>query len=279
MNRDRARPGSVAGAILLCLACDQGPAVPAPTLDLPRRPADAPGGSAVARDLRGLDLEAREERILAEIARGNVPDRLRQLELVEMTVGTDDGPRHVTFWVTPDYLAVGSDTDNVLVPLSPRTARRLADLVGASLPTPAMVDAVWSSARIRLIPIRLRPTDERWTVRFFERHNRLVQVQAKQQGARPGMLLAGHKLDVVLLPPPLADSMEFGLYGWHLPDGQPVQPLFPVPPDRRPHFSVGVRLVHRSLRVDGVERELPAVLDDPTLAPLLHGGGTTERAP
>ncbi|HUE77712.1 MAG TPA: hypothetical protein VMM83_07200, partial [Longimicrobiales bacterium] len=142
------RAAVLPGAVLACLACDPGPAPP--TLDLPPRPADAPGGAAIVRDLGSLDFPGREERIQAEVARGNVPARLRRLQRVELTADVDGRARRVTFWAMPDYLSVGSDEDFFLVPLSPRTARRIAELVGGALPTPSMVDAIWAAARVRL---------------------------------------------------------------------------------------------------------------------------------
>jgi hypothetical protein len=255
------------GAVVVLLACDPGP--PAPTLDLPDRPVDAPGGDEVARELRGLGLEAWEERIHAEVARGNVPTWLRQLERVELTGEVEGRTHRVTFWVTPDYLAIGSDSDFLLAPLSPRTAQRVADLVGGSLPTPRMVDATWASARVRLVPIRFQPNERIRTVEYFQRHNRVVWAQRRQYGVRPGVFVAGHKLDVVRSAADPGEPGEVALYGWHGADGSPIQPLFPVLMDRPPHFSLGVRLVDRNVLVDGNPRDLLDVLRDPELAPLL----------
>ncbi len=239
--------GGLLTAALLA-ACGDTP--DGPTLDLPPRPDDAPGGTAVARELRGLELEEREARIYGEVARGNVPDWLRRLHRVEVTTAVDGRERDITFWATPDYLAIGSDDDYLYVPLSPRTARRVADLAGASLPSPWMVDAIWSAARSRLVPIRIRPGEEMWSMRYFERHSRLIRAQAQQHGARPGRLIAGHKLDVVRPPPGLADSADAALYGWHQTDGTPLQPLHPVDAESRPHFSMGVRLVRDAVHED-----------------------------
>ena len=176
-------------AVLLCLACDPG--ADAPLLDLPDRPDDAPGGAQVARDIRTLDLEAREERIYTEVAQGNVPTWLRQLGQVRLT-GEVDGRKHqVTLWVTTDYLAVGSDSDYFLIPLSPQMAQRIADLVGGSLPTPRIVDAVWASAGRHLAPIRIGPNEFMTTVRYFLRHDRLVRAQRMLHGVPPGVLVAG----------------------------------------------------------------------------------------
>ena len=263
-------------AILLCLACDPG--VPAPVLDLPHRSSDAPGGAEVARDIRTLDLEAREERIYTEIAQGNVPSSLRQLGRIEMT-GEIDGRMHrVTFWVTPDYLAVGSDTDFFLVPLSPQMAQRIADLVGGSLPTPLMVDAVWASARVRLAPIRLGPDEFMTTVRYFERHHRMVQAQRLLFHVPPGVIVAGHKKDIVLSASLSENPGKVAIYGWHRLDGLPIQPLSTVLRDSWVGYNHGIRLVDRGILVDGAMRDLSDVLRDPELAPLLSADGVMAEA-
>lgn len=271
----------------LLLACDPGPDPGAPVLDLPPRPADAPGGDQIVEELQGLDVEAREDRVFAEVARGNIPGWLRQLERVEVTMevpvevagpgtGETEGDatrtRRLTFWAMPDYLSIGSDDDFFYVPLSPRTALRIAELTGASLPTPWLVDAIWMEARVRLIPIRFRPDEHMGSLRYFNRHNHVVQAQRRQHGARPGQLVAGHKLDVVRLSPapgPPADSPAVGLYGWHLSDGAPIQPVHPVDPATPPHFSMGLRLVDRRILLDGIEVDVEDALRDPDLAGLL----------
>jgi hypothetical protein len=262
--------------VLLCLACDSG--APVPVLDLPQRPSDAPGGAEVARDIRTLDLEAREERIYTEISQGNVPTWLRRLERVEVTGEVDGREHQVTFWVTKDYLAMGSDSDSFLVPLSPQVAQRIADLLGCSLPTPRMVDAIWASARVRLPPIRIGPDSLITTVRYFERHHDLVKAQRIVYRAAQGVFVAGHKLDVVLTPTLSANPGKVAVYGWHRPNGEPIQALITTRADDKVVFSHGIRLVDRSILVDGVRRELSDVLSDPALAPLLSDEGVIIEA-
>jgi hypothetical protein len=245
-------------------------------LELPPRPTGAPGGTEIARDLRTLDLRAREERIFAEISRGNVPSWLRQFERVDLRRQVRGRSHRVAFWVAPDYLAVGSDADPFLVPLSPHMGQRIADLVGCSLPTPRMVDAIWAAARVRLPPIRIGPDSLMTTVRYFERHNRLVWAQRIAYGVPQGVFVAGHKLDVVITPTAFANPGKVALYGWHRPDGEPIQPLFTAHADSLVIFSHGVRLVARGVVVDGAHRDLRDVLRDPDLAPLLSDEGVIQ---
>jgi hypothetical protein len=263
-------------AALLCLAC--GPEFDAPRLDLPERVTGAPGGDAIAADLRMLDLGAREERVFEEIASGNVPDWLRRLRQVDLTGEIDGRTRRVTFWVTPDYLAVGSDDDNLLIPLSARTAQRIADLTGGSLPTPRMVDAIWAAAELRVQPIRFPPDEHMRSLRYIERHDALVKAQLMVYDESPGVFLAGHKLDVVITASLAEHPGEIALYGWHRSNGKPVQSLYVGATDSLVVFSHGVRLVHRGVLVDGMPRDLLDVLGDPVLAPILSGGGVIADA-
>jgi len=247
-------------------------------LDLPQRAAEAPGAAEITRGILDLDAGAREERIYAEISRGNVPGWLRQLRPVEVT-GEVDGQQHlVMFWVTPDYLAVGSDTDYLLIPLSARTAQRIADLVGGSLPTPRMVDAIWESADLRVEPIRIRPDEFRSTVGYFKRHDSLVKGQRFLYDPPPGVFVAGHKLDVVITSTLSEHPGEIALYGWHRSTGQVIQPLYIGATDSMVVFSQGVRLVDRSVLVDGAGRDLWDVLSDPELAQILSADGVVAQA-
>lgn len=258
-------------AVLFSTACASVARVQ--VLDLPPRPTSAPGGAEVARDIRTLHLEAREDRIYAEIARGNVPTWLRQLCPVEVTHEINGRVHRATFWVTPDYLAVGSDDDSFLVPLSPQTAQRIADLVGGSLPTPRMVDAIWSAARVRLDPTPIPPSPEMTTVGVFEDHNRIVLAQRVRDAAPLGVIVAGHKKDVVITSTLASQPDKVAIYGWHRLDGRPIQPLYTGHTNRWVDYSHGIRVVHREMVIDGTRRDLTDVLRDDALALLLSDEG------
>jgi hypothetical protein len=263
--------------ILLCVAC--GPVEPSPVLDLPPRASDAPSGYEVARAIQRLSIAEREEHIYREISRGNVPSWLRELGRVELTGEVDGRTRRVTFWATPDYLAVGSDSDFVTVPVSPGTALRIAELVGGSLPTPRMVDAV----RARLAPIRIPPDEYITTVAYFVRHDRLVHAQRRLHRVPPGVFVAGHKVDVVLATGTLATGTlapgaSAGIYGWHRMDGTPIQPLYADIRETWVSYNLGVRLLDRGLLVDGVRRDLQDALRDPGISPLLTATADARHA-
>ncbi len=245
----------------------------AQTLALPPRPGDAPGGAAVAALVRDLDLEARERVVYAEVASGNVPSWLRRLVPVAMlrTVGGDR--MAVTFWAAPDYLAVGSDDDWFLMPLSPQMAQRIADLTHTSLPTPPMVDAIWRDARARPGPDSIAPSAAMITMPVFADHMATVLRRRMASAAPLGALVAGHKKDVVLTH--LLDSLPFrvAIYGWHLPSGVPVQPLTVGHTRVHVDYSHGIRLVSRRVEVGRVQHDLSDVLRDPVLSAALSDEG------
>lgn len=266
--------GSVFALLTAASACDSQRA--GPTLDLPPRPADAATGRELVRDLAHLDVAAREERISREVSSGNVPTWLRELRPVTMTRELEGRSYEVVFWVTPDYLAVGSDEDYVLLPLSPQTAQEIADLLNASLPTPLMVDAVWLAADARLAPQRLAPKDSVGSVRtveYFARHTNVIDGQRMLRRVARDALVAGHKKDVVLSPALAANPGKVAVYGMHRTDGTPTQRLSTVAQASWVYYNHGVRLVHRRITVDAADLDLRTVLRDPGLARLLSDGG------
>lgn len=234
-------------------------------LDLPARPPDATTGSAFARQVRDLPLAAREQRIREEISRGNIPTWLRELAPVTMRRQVGGVERRVTFWVTPDYLAIGSDDDHLRIPMQPQTAQWLADRTGTSLPTPAMVDATWIAAPVKLGPDSIAPSAAMVTIPVFVAHDEVVTARRRVDPHPMGALTAGHKKDLVLTPRLDTLRNRVAIYGWHLPDGSPIQPLNTWHTTEHVDYSHGVRLVARTVIIDGEEHDLLALLRDPEL--------------
>jgi hypothetical protein len=241
------------------------------TLDLPPRPASAPSGTEFARSIAALPLKEREEKIRAEVLAGNVPAFLRTLVPVTVTAGTT----RATYHVAPDYLAIGSDDDYFLAPMSPGTAQAIADRLGCTLPTPKMVDAIYAQAAVKLTPSPIPPSPAMTTVAVFLRHGETVHAQ--REGKPLGVLVAGHKKDVVIANLAFATRGKVAIYGWHRPDGKPIQPLYSGHSATWVDYSHGIRLVDRRLTVDGEAKTIDEVLADPRLAPLLSDEGVMHR--
>src|SRR5882672_10647216 len=115
------------------------------------RPDSAQTGSAFIDTIRNLDGLPREQRITAELKAGNLPRFLRKMVPVRLTA-TDGNhtQRPIEYYVTPDYLAVGSDADFVRIPVEPATAQQLADSFGCLLPTARMVEQIYTAAAVVL---------------------------------------------------------------------------------------------------------------------------------
>jgi hypothetical protein len=243
----------------------------------PDRPADAPSGKAFVRALEGADERGREEAVMRELCRGNVPGGLRRLVRLEARGHTRSGEaKALTFWVTPDYLAVGDDADSVRVPMNPVTAQLVADRLGFVLPTAKLVDLVYQLAPTKLAPRTFPPSPSMMRVGAFVRHDEIIDAQLGP-GA-PGGLVAGHKKDVVVSNRLQERPHRLALYGWHRGEGRPIQPLSVVHGDWYSDYSHGVRLVAPTVLVDGEPRRALDVLADPELAPLLSDEGPIASA-
>ncbi len=58
----------------------------------------------------------------------------------------------ITLCVSPDYLALGSDSDFMFVPMRLKTAIAIANHFDTLLPTRRIVDAIYAQARVHLQP-------------------------------------------------------------------------------------------------------------------------------
>lgn len=240
---------------------------------IPSRPPDAVGGAEFARRIGNLGGEEREAAIVAEVTRGNIPDFLRRLQPVQLTVKRGARLLTATAWVTPDYLAVGSDLDFVRVPVDLYSAETIAKAFGMALPTRKIVDAVYAQSALRLRPQPMKPGPQMTSTDYFVAHNERIEQQ--RAGRFLGALIAGQKKDLVLTNRLFRQSSpRVAIYGWHRGIGDPIQPLSLVHGARYADYSHGLRLVAGVVVVNGVARPIFDVLQDPALAPLLTFEGT-----
>jgi len=247
----------------------------------PRPTDEAPQGRTFVRDIWSMELgPERERKIEAQLLAGNIPSFLRHLE--EVTVNslgqpTKAGePAALTFWVTPDFLAVGSDDDYVLMPMGLPIALNVAKRYGCVLPTDRMVDAIYSKAD-RILPPEAR---EYWKLKpntlahkrqtsicAYWEHDQAVKRNRVAAGARPYMLVEGHKKTLVA---DVRQDDALHLYGWG-PKGH----LIEKNNGATNHFlsyadySHGIRLVRNMVRVGDELRPIMEVLTDPDLCSLL----------
>ncbi len=113
------------------------------------------------------------------------------------------------------------------------------------------------------------------TVPVFLKHHEMIVAQTKNE--LPGVLVAGHKKDVVIANQVFATRGKVAIYGWHRGPDRPIQPLYTGHTSAWVDYSHGIRLVQRKMLVNGQPRQIEDVLADPQLAPLLNSDGVMTR--
>lgn len=116
-----------------------------------------------------------------------------------------------------------------------------AQAEGLDLPSPAIVDAVWQCADLKIAP---HPRSfVHWTAAEMSDPavyaDQLAHIESEIAG-REFTLLAGAFKDVVR-----GSDGHIGLYGWHQLNGHPLQPYFTGHAMDWKDYSQGLRLVRR----------------------------------
>src|SRR5688500_19486750 len=89
------------------------------SIDLPPRGANAPGGGEFAKRIADLDLARREKEVYTAVEQGNVPRFWRRFVPVRITNTIGNRVQIIEYFVAPDYLAIGSNEDYFLAPVTP----------------------------------------------------------------------------------------------------------------------------------------------------------------
>ncbi len=253
-----------------------------PHLDVPPRDDSNLTGSEFVSKYFDASQEKREDAIISEVTSGNIPDFFRNLVGISANTTLDTADYSLTYFVTPDYLSVGSDTDQFLAPLSPISAQLIADSLGAMLPTRVMVDQIWAAADLKLEPQPIAPSDTMTSLSVMRIHDRMVFDQRSEYlGEFPlESLAAGHKKDVILsnkiFDHPKAPRVV--IYGWHQADGSPIQPAYNGHAAWYADYSHGIRLVSRKAVLNGNLVDLMEILCDEHLHKLISDEGPICRA-
>ena len=256
----------------------------AQTLNLPPRATNAPNGSQFSNIITPMSQTTRENWILGQIALGNVPGWMRTL--VPITINkTINGTAHtLTYYVTPDYLAVGSDQDYFLEPMTPILAQRIANLLNCTLPTRLMVNYNWTNAALKLTPSTIYYTNPITTVPIFIEQDAAVMAQRNAvTNTHPlGALVSGDKKDVIIstliynnltsgVPKPVV------IYGWMYTTGIPIQGEVNVHAEAYADYSHGIRMVQLAVTLDGAANTVTNILADAVLWPLLSDEGVISK--
>lgn len=268
----------IAAAVLTCTGTAGEPQnttlqVQRLTRDIPVRSDTDLTGSQFVRYISNMDSREREQAILDEVSRGNLPDFLRKLVPVELQYDSAGRQLTATIFVTPDYLAIGSDTDFVRIPMNLHTAITITERLGFVLPTKKMVDAIYQQSRYHLFPQPLPAGPEMRSTGYYWTHNKMIEDQVRAMGVRLGELISGDKKDVVMTNRLLSHGGRIAIYGWHRGPSQPIQPLSTVHGANYADYSHGIRLVSEWALIDGKLQSIHDILHDPSTARILSDEG------
>jgi hypothetical protein len=189
------------------------------------------------------------------------------VELPDSTVG--GRLLNATIFVMPDYLAIGSDADFLRIPMNLETAIAIAARFSFVLPTRKMVDAIYQQSAYHFVPEPLNPGPHMRSTDDYRTHNALIEQQARIRGIPQGPLVSGHKKDVVVTNLLARSEGRIAIYGWHRPNGAPIQPLSTVHGVCYADYSHGIRLVSEVAIEDGAFRSVRDLLQDAKLAKAL----------
>jgi hypothetical protein len=241
--------------------------LPIRRMNFPERDVNAETGSQFMNRVASIPKNDREEEIFKAISSGNIPGFLKKMISLSGEFSDVAGVKHqVSFEVMPDYLSVGHDTDFCRIPMNPYTAQRLADICGGSLLTSKVSDYIFEKADMRLQPFNYIPAgDLNEQVSKFRDHNQQIEEQLAKTGGTHGQLTAGIKKDVILSERLYAQPGKVVIYGWHLPGGKPIQPVYSGHTARYVDYSHGIRLMNNQVLLDGKPVLLSDILKDPVL--------------
>ncbi|HXP52880.1 MAG TPA: hypothetical protein VN922_23240, partial [Bacteroidia bacterium] len=247
-------------------------------LNLPARSKTALNGTQFEATIAAssLSLTNREDMIYAQIVAGNVPNFYRNFDSVTSTATIKGVKQKVTYFVAPDYVTIGIDSNYFLCPMSPMLATKIGNLTGTTLCTRKMVGDVWSAAKVKLSPQTIPPSSSMSTVPVFEHHDSLVD-SARDNfiPAHPlGQLVSGDQKDVVISNLIYNTANRVVIFGWYYTNGTYIQPMTNVHADTYMDYSHGIRLVQNNCMLnDTTPTTIQSVLEASTEDSILSDEG------
>jgi hypothetical protein len=257
----------------------EGTQVPDLTRSIPPRDPQTVTGSRFADSVANMDRHEREQAILGQLLEGNLPVFLRKLVPVRLSYDLAAGKTlAATIFVMPEYLAIGSDSDFLRIPMNLQTATAVADRFGFVLPTRKIVDAIYDQSLSHFTPQPLPAGPQMTSTEYYRTHNAMIDKQSRSRGFSSGELVSGHKKDVVFTNRLRYRPGQIAIYGWHRGKGDPIQPLSTVHGAGYADYSHGIRLIGGMAVAEGRLRSVHDILWDSTLAKVLSDEGVIRFA-
>ena len=198
---------------------------------------------------------------------GNIPTFFKKFVPIHVSIMDSARGKTIkaTYYVSPDYLSLGTNQDWARVHITPNAAQKIADSLSCFLPTRKIVDDIYKAAKVKLEPVPMYAFRDSTPTMYH--HHLIVEGQRK---GRKG-LIAGIKKDVVISEKISRDKRpdRVAIYGWHKPDAKPIQPLYTGHINWWVDYSQGIRLVYRKMKVNGKWMDYVDVMNDPVLKRLL----------
>lgn len=251
-------------------------------LNIPARSGNALNGSQFANQVADLSQVIRERAVIREILAGNVPSFSRKLKFITINQNINNENFDLTFFTICDYMAIGSEQNYLYIPMTPSTAQYLADRLNCSLPTKKIVDIIYNQAEIKLSPQPIPPSDIMTTVPVFKQHTDSIKQQISQIGfdRSSDNIIAGHKKDIIISNKIYSPDKDFDrvvIYGWHLSENNPIQPVYNGHNAEYVDYSHGVRLISKTAYINGESIQIDDFLKDSELSPLLSDEGVISK--
>ena len=201
-----------------------------------------------------------------QIVSGNYPRHIFRWKTIHTQIQVDSiTTLRASYQVTSDYLSIGTDADWSRVPLTAMAAQQIADSFQCFLPTRKIVDDIYQAARVKLAPMPMFAFRDS-PVTMYQHHLIIEGLRNGRKG-----LIAGIKKDVVIaaLLTRSAKPNRIAIYGWHQLNGKPIQPLYAGHVNWYVDYSHGVRLVKRTIQINGRPYDYVQVMQDPVLRKLI----------
>lgn len=240
---------------------------------IPERNSNAMIGSDFCQANMNNSVIEREQNVLREFLTGNIPNFLRNFKPVTVNTGSNI----ITYMVSSDSMAIGSEEDYVRIPMSAPICQTIADKYNCSLITTKMSDDIWLNAENKLEPLPKGPPYDLSMLSMKEIINHNSKIQNQLLGKDYTALIAGTKKDVIItnkLAPNNANK-RVAIYGFHKLDGEPIQGLNAVSHERDFYFDYShhLRLVAKDVLVNDILMKIDDIFKNPSLCELVSREG------
>lgn len=239
-------------------------------LSIGERPNGLLSGSQFGQTILNIPAtQQRDDLIYQQCIMGNIPNWMRQFKAITI----EDKGNVLTYFVSPDVLCIGNDTDFLRVSLNGYTAQRIVDFFNCMLPTKKLSDQIWKAANLKMMPVGMGGSFNISSTQTLIDHNNIIE---KQRAGRNFNIITGHKKDIVYTKHLLIDKTRLAIYGWHYPDGRALQGPTPNSTSHNVEYqdySSSIRLVSQTALLNQQVMNLYDILNSKEYAYLISDEG------